>query len=134
MHIRTLICLACICLLSGCSPPRGTVTGRVTLDGQPLDKGIISFTPTDARAKENVVADIINGQYSADVLAGPQQVQISAPKVIATRAESPAPGAPLVEITEERLPAKYHSATELTLEVKPGKNDKDWTLQGAPKR
>jgi hypothetical protein len=38
------------------------------------------------------------------------------------------PDAPLVEITEESLPPRYNSQTELTFEVRRGTSTKDWEV------
>lgn len=119
--------------VAGCSEPRGVVSDQVTLNGQPLDKGVIVFNSLDAKSTASVSADIVNGHYSLETTAGMKQVQITAPIVTGTRPEYAGAGAPLVEITEERLPDKYHSASELTYAVMPGKNvDVNWPLQAEP--
>lgn len=123
--LATVVC-------SGCSEQRGTVSGQVTLNGQPLDKGMIVFNSLDPGSQASASADIVNGRYTLETTAGQKQVQITAPIVTGTRPEYAGPGAPVVEITEERLPARYHSASELTFEIKPGKNDKDWPLEAEP--
>jgi hypothetical protein len=56
-------------------------------------------------------------------------VQISAPVVVGTRKEYDDPAAPTVEITQESLPDRYHTATELTFEALPGQNAKDWSVE-----
>jgi len=128
--ILAALLVAMVC--TGCGPQRATVSGNVTLNGQPLDKGVIYFNSQDLVSKENISADIVNGQYSAEVVVGPKQIQFLAPIVTGTRPEYVGPGAPLVEITEERLPAKYNSASDLTFDVKAGKNEKDWALEAPP--
>ena len=115
--------------LSGCGPATGSVSGNVTIDGQPLDKGVISYSPAEGQS-EPVTVEILNGKYATDkMVAGKKFVQISAPKVVGKRKEYEGPDAPLVELTEERLPPKYNSESTLTFEVKPGDNDKDWAVE-----
>lgn len=63
------------------------------------------------------------------MLAGPKRVQISAPVVVGRRKEHVGANAPMVEIRAESLPERYHSKSELTLEVSGGSNTKDWTLE-----
>jgi hypothetical protein len=114
----------------GCGDAVGTVSGSVTIDGRPLDKGFISFVPADS-AGAPITVDVKQGRYDLQTVAGNKRVQISAPVVVSSRPEYNGPGAPIVEISEESLPAKYNSESELTFEVKRGANAKDWQVTGA---
>src|SRR5262249_8621367 len=69
--------------LSGCEGKvRGTVAGTVTLDGQPIELGAISFIPVDGQAP-TTGGPITNGQYSvANVPTGEMKVAISGSKVV----------------------------------------------------
>ena len=115
------------CLLAGCGPSTGTVTGSITIDGQPLDSGVISFVPAEAGG-DPATTNVAAGKYQLTTTAGKKFVQISAPIVVGKRKEYEGEGAPLVEITDERLPPKYNSQTELNVEVKPGANAQDFAL------
>jgi hypothetical protein len=106
----------------------GTVAGTITVDGKPLEHGIISYVPADG-AGEPITVEVRDGKYELQIVTGDKQVQISAPVVIGKRKESDAPDAPLVDITEESLPDKYHVKTELTFEVQAGANTKDWSVE-----
>jgi hypothetical protein len=53
-----------ICLV-GCGEKSTTVTGTVSYNGEPVNKGSISFRPTDGSG-QSFAARIVNGQYSAD--------------------------------------------------------------------
>jgi hypothetical protein len=125
---RPALFLAAITTLSGCGPTMGTVSGSVTVDGQPVTSGVISFVPADGKGTP-VTVDITSGNYTAQAAAGSKRVQISAPTVTGRRKEYEGPDAPLVDITEEIVPPKYNSDTELTFEVKPGANQKDWAVE-----
>jgi hypothetical protein len=114
-------------LLAGCGPTTATVRGEVTVDGQPLEKGVISYVPADSNGVP-VTAEVRNGKYELTTAPGKKVVQISAPVVVGKRKEHNGPGAALVEITEESLPPRYNSSTELTFEVRPGSNTKDWSV------
>jgi hypothetical protein len=107
-----------------------TVTGQVTMDGAPLENGIISYAP-DGDEGEAITAEIVQGKYSLEVLPGKKIVQISAPKIIGQRPLGEGPNAPMSDITEEQLPAKYHANSELRYEVTPGVNSKDWSVERA---
>lgn len=115
-------------LLAGCGPATVTIKGQVTLDGQPLSKGVIAFIPSDIEG-ETATATIENGAYTVQTLAGNKRVQISAPVVTGTRKAFDGPGAPTLEITEESLPDRYHASTELTFTAQPGENTKDWSVE-----
>jgi hypothetical protein len=105
-----------------------TVSGVVTLDGQPLDKGYISYSPAGGEG-DSITADIRDGKYELQVMPGKKFVQISAPKVVGTRKDSESPNAVEVEITEERLDERYYSGRELQFDVQPGVNTKDWSIE-----
>lgn len=128
-----LLVLAALPLLAlGCGsdgPPTATVSGEVKLNGTPVAKGLITFSDGGTTS----TADIVNGRYQAKTTAGKKSVMVSAPVVIGKRKESTAPDAATVEITEESVPAKYNSTTELTFDAQAGANKKDWELT-APKR
>jgi hypothetical protein len=114
-------------LFLGCGAPTATVSGQVAVDGQPLEKGTISYAPADGRGAP-VTVPIENGKYQARTTPGNKFVQISAPKVMGKRKEHNGPDAPLVEITAESLPPRYNSKTELSLDVHAGSNTKDWSV------
>ena len=133
MSWRTgLVVLLGLCaagLLAGCSsgPASATVSGEVKVNGTPVEKGVISFSPAEGTGKL-VTGEIKNGRYEVQTTAGKKVVQISAPVVTGKRKDSDAPNAQWVEITEESLPDKYNSKSELTFDVQAGGNTKDWAL------
>lgn len=139
MQFRATPPLALLALLAGivgCWQPSdtGQITGRVTVDGQmPAAGASITFFPQDG--KSATAGDLIeNGLYEVQAPVGVSQVQIRVPRPVQmTQAaikkagpgsEGPGAGGAI----EESLPARYHDQTELTLEVRPGKNVKDWNL------
>lgn len=112
------------CLGTGCGrsdrPPLGTVTGVVTLDGVPLAGGLVVFTPRGPGRSSQSLTDA-SGRYELAYLrdikgadVGPHTVQIT------IGAENGRGG--------ELLPARYHSSTELTATVTPGRNRFDFPL------
>ena len=120
--------------LIGCGPSMGTVRGVVNVDDKPLARGIISYVPANGEG-EPITVTIQDGKYELQTTTGPKQVQISAPVVIGQRKSFEGPSAPLEDITEESLPDRYHVNTELTFDVQPGLNTKDWSVESKkPKR
>jgi hypothetical protein len=116
-------------LLSGCDRAPATVRGEVIVDGKPLQRGYISYVPADEDGGVPATADVQNGTYELRTFPGNKRVQISAPVVVGTHREYDSPDAALVEITEESLPEWYNSKTELTFEVQPGRNTKNWSVE-----
>jgi hypothetical protein len=124
--------VVCAVLLaaSGCSsdPGKGTVSGTVTLDGQPLASGLIRFVPVDGQTP-TAEATITDGEFSAEVPIGEKRISISAPKVVGKRPAYQTPNSPMIEIVEELLPARYNMTSELKLNVKGGRQTEDFKLE-----
>jgi hypothetical protein len=101
---RHTLALAALLLsaLMGCQrQPSSIVTGSVTVDGQPLAYGAISFVPTDGTGK-TAGALIENGRYRVAVVSpGAKLVQViaSAPPQEQGGSLPTAPAAPPVNIT-----------------------------------
>jgi hypothetical protein len=73
----------------GCNHSTTTVTGQVTYEGRPVQKGAISFLPTDGHGP-SCGGSIVNGRYTAQLLPGTKMVRIVEMKVsdhILTREE-----------------------------------------------
>lgn len=115
--------LGAVQFLGGCAPAGPVVaqlSGTVTLDKTPVATGTIVFVPADGIGPAGG-GPIKDGQYSASVQPGPKTVQIRAPKKVGEKkAYANDPNSPVIEITEESIPAKYNVKSELkyTVEVK----------------
>jgi hypothetical protein len=131
LRIVCLIGLSAVSLAaSGCSSDsgKGTVSGIVTLDGQPLKSGLIRFVPVDGRTP-TADTTITDGEFSAEVPIGEKRVSISAPKVVGKRPAYQTPNAPMIDIVEELLPARYNVTSELTINVTGGRQDAPFELK-----
>jgi len=125
-----LSCLAiCFAAASGCSTDtkNGTVAGNVTLDGQPLQTGLIRYVPADGQTASGD-AQITNGKYSTTTPIGEKRVSISSPKVVGKKKMYETADSPVVDIIQELLPPKYNAQSTLTLTVKPGKQEQPYDL------
>ena len=120
--------LLALLALAGCGARESRVSGSVTLNGQPVETGAITFVPVDGKTP-TAGGEIKDGRYSVKVPVGTMKVSISAPKVVGKKKIYPTPQSPEMPITKEALPARYNDQTELRLDVKPGANQKDWDLQ-----
>jgi len=131
-HIR-LGQLACVSLvlavfLTGCGsdgPERGVVTGKVTLNGDPLPGADIVFQPEEGSPSLAVTDD--KGRYDLmytrdkrGAMVGEHVVQITTPTT-STDAQGNQVMVP------QQVPPKYNAGS-LTREVKPGRNSYDFDL------
>ncbi len=140
----SLVCLACI----GCGPDGpelGTVSGKVTMDGQPLTNGLITFEP-EAGGRASIGKTDSNGQYKL-IRVEREGAEIGSHKVSVTtiteaeavedmgsdsdayakQAMGDASAYDSAEVAEP-IPARYNVSTELVKEVKAGDNTIDLEL------
>ena len=116
-------------VLLGCGDSKmAEVKGRVLVDGTPLDKGAITFTPIDGKAP-TAGATIEKGTYQTMTPIGKMAVAISAPKIVGMKKLYPGPKSLEAPITAEALPAKYNEKSELNIDVKAGSNDANFDLK-----
>jgi hypothetical protein len=128
---RVLPHILALVLVAGCGPSGpavGTVTGLVTLDGQPLKSGLIRFVPADGQS-QTADGPIADGRFTVAVPIGEKKVQISAPKAGRKIKMYDTPDSPVVEETTELLPARYNVNTELTMTVAKGQQEKNFPLK-----
>jgi len=128
-----------VLLASGCGgragPERAAVGGRVTADGQPVQNGSISFVPTGDTTGPSSGGKITGGSYNIARQHGPvvgrHRVEIRAMRKTGRKVEAgqPAPPGTLIDETEQFIPPKYNTQSELTAEIQPGSNDLDFDLQ-----
>ena len=114
--------------LAGCGggDGKGEVTGTITFEGKPVEKGAITFRSADGKGGVEG-GFIVNGKYTVKAPLGPNKVEINGTKVIGKKrlyADKP----DTMDLTDELLPKKYNEKTELTFDVKPGAQEKDFTL------
>jgi hypothetical protein len=116
-------------LAAGCADDgKATVSGRVLLDGKPLERGTIGFLPADGQAP-SAAARIEDGSYVAEVAPGPKKVEILGFRVVGQEKHDPRdPSSPMVDVTEQFLPDRYNKATELTCEIADSRGDLDFAL------
>jgi hypothetical protein len=133
-----LVLIAAVAVV-GCggeSYPLAPVSGRITLNDVALENARVGFEPvrqgedlnagpgsygtTDAEGRYRLVS--LDGQEGAVI--GPHRVWVRT-----FRAEE-GPNGSIVTKTPERLPARYHTPTELTFTVPPeGTEAADFSLQ-----
>lgn len=127
---RSVLVLLIGFLGSGCSEgdelPREAVSGTVNLDGKPLEKGSIQFTPAAGNPGAAVEGGgmITAGTFSIPkdrgLVPGSYQIAIysGGSRTAGKGAMRPETGGP--SPSKESIPAKYNAKTELKEEVKKG--------------
>lgn len=143
MSHRPVTFLSCVVLtalfVSGCGAakdPLGRlpISGTVTLDGVPLDKGAIRFEPQDAQAGTPSGAMIDKGRYE---LPRDQGLAPGVYRVILTAAEASTENRTADEIMnnpgpppKELIPPSYNRQSKITVEVKAqGPNQFDFPIK-----
>ena len=121
----SLLCLA-LMTLQGCGGSdeveKHQVTGTVTYNGKPIEKGSITFDPADNQGVA-AMGGIENGQFTAEVPPGEKILRISA---VRETGEKDQYGE---VITESYIPAKYNVESNLKKTVEPnGENKFDLAL------
>ena len=120
--------LVLLLLITGCEKPtKGMVSGTVLVDNVPAKSGSIAFFPVDERST-TAGGEIVDGQYAAEVPFGKFKVEIRVPKVIGQKKLYNTPNSPVMPLLEESLPVNYNDETELTIDVEPGENQRDFQL------
>jgi hypothetical protein len=122
-------------LLTGCGgaagPELGKVSGRVTLDGQPLANAVVRFQPAGAGGTYSTGRTDADGnyqlRYSRDqygALIGSHRVSVSTAAPDAEDKQgNPSP-------VRERVPVQYNAESSLIHEVEAGSNEIDLELSG----
>jgi hypothetical protein len=123
-------------LATGCgsSYSLGTVTGTVTLDGKPLPQATVTFSRGQGRMSVGTTDE--DGRYQLQYSARQKGAEPGSHKVrIATQIEAVSGEGDLAAVQgrKELLPPRYNDKTELTAEVKPGRNTIDFDLTSAAK-
>jgi hypothetical protein len=71
-----IVMFIALLFLTGCGS-KASVSGRVTLGGQPVENGFVTFFPADDKG-QSVGAQIINGDYSIDdITPGKKRVSVN---------------------------------------------------------
>lgn len=126
LRSRGSLLTLCVLLLAGCSggdrPPLGSVTGTITVNGEPFSGVIVSFSPESGRPSTAITDD--SGRYTLQYTEGVNGCKVG-PNTVGF---FPPTGGTM----SHSIPAKYQGATDLKVEVKSGSNTFDFDLKSAP--
>jgi hypothetical protein len=114
-------------IVAGCDqgPAVGTVKGTITIDGQPVDGGLIRLVPTDGNSQpaDSVVTA---GSYSITMPVGEKRVEIFWAPGGGGTVDTASQGAEKAIV--QRIPSKYNTESTLTYTVESGQAVKDFSL------
>lgn len=128
-----VVLAACLLSTAGCENTGGklAVSGTVSLQGEPLSKGTITFLLPDAQTP-TAEALIENGKYSlpavSGLLPGKYRVRISAIEEFPITPEEYAAGKQPPP-NRERIPAKYNTDSQEMVEVAKGQSQFDFKIE-----
>src|SRR5262245_24475246 len=135
LFVGVALYLAALGALSGCADPRARqeVTGQVTLQGKPVEDGIIQFAPLDGQGTGDG-AQIVNGKYriprEKGLSPGKYRVSIYAGDGRSGAGDA-SPDSPHAGSRpgKERVPPEYNERSEVIKEViKDGPNKFDFDV------
>lgn len=114
-----LVLLPCCAGCSENGPPRVPVSGRVSIDGKPLEQGTILFVPELGTPGPKSGAEIVKGEFALDGEQGPGigklRVKIQNSRdANAARYDRPPE---LIEQSPTPIPNRYNSHSELVIET-----------------
>jgi hypothetical protein len=105
-------------LLIGCGSGKHVeLSGAVTYEGQPVQRGNISFLSSDGKGP-TAAAIIAEGKYAVKILPGSYDVRIEGSKVVGEQLmHANNPASPKVPILEPLIPAEYNEKSTLKAEI-----------------
>jgi len=131
--LALLLPLACF-PLAGCGSPH--IEGTVTLNGEPVDGGVIMFLPPDQpNAPDKANAPITGGKYSIssrELTPGNYRVSIIWQKKTGKKVDTSGDAGVKMDEVHQVVPKQYNTETTLTREVKSGSNTLSFELTGPP--
>ena len=142
-NTASLLLILPLLIAAGCGggtdgPERFPVTGKVTINGEPLDDGSIQFIPEAGTDGPSSGAPITNGAYTIPAekgpVAGQYLVQIRGTKKTGKQIEAGPPNPPgtMVDEVVQAVPAEYNSNSTLKATIKEGPNeDVNFQLENA---
>jgi len=139
MHLLTQSSLRCVVLffavstlLAGCTPTAedqpdtAKVTGLVVLEGDPVEGAVVTFAPESGRPSTGITDsqgkfELAYNPETMGAKIGKHTVRISTQRYVENADGS-------TTEMKETIPAKYNTASTLTVEVKAGENDFPFAL------
>jgi len=123
--MRLCFLMVPVLLLSGCGsddPPMAPVSGRILVDGQPVAKLRVSFSPVGSKdnpyaGEGSVGTTDEEGRYTLRSLHGKRGAVVGLCQVRISTNPNPPPDKPNQPV--RRLPSRFNDQTKLTFQVPP---------------
>lgn len=129
MKKNSVLSILLMILTSGCQEDgKVRVFGTVTLDGQPVSNGSITFEAADG-GPGAFSGGIIEGSYELQSTPGSKKVLISAYRPLGAQPEPSSGNLEHGTSFENYIPTKYNDKTSLIREVSPEENQMDFALE-----
>ncbi|MCE9562301.1 MAG: hypothetical protein K8U57_09625 [Planctomycetes bacterium] len=135
----TSVLAVAILLLAGCSEgiPRATVEGTVTLDGTPVEHGVVSFTPIGETRGPSTQVTVKDGKYSLEQREGPivgsNRVEILVYRKTGKKVPDMTQKGVFIDEITQAAPPRYNSKSTLDRTLNPGQNTLNFDLDGKAK-
>jgi hypothetical protein len=127
-----------LALLSGCGPSgpeRASVSGKVTLNGQAIEQGTISFLPAEGNTGPSAGGIIANGRYDIKKQDGPvlgkSRVELRSWKKTGRQIPNPMSAGAMMDEKVEAFPDRFSNESTLIKEVQSGHNIFDFELESS---
>jgi hypothetical protein len=125
-----LLVAACCLAAVGCGKSKPIMEGLVTLDGVPIEKGLIMLVPANGKG-QTAGGGIEAGRYRISASPGTMRIRINAARKDGTMLDPSAPWTGvMIDRYVEYVPDRYNEQTNLEVTVTAGLNKHDFTLEG----
>ncbi|WP_237228003.1 carboxypeptidase-like regulatory domain-containing protein [Rubinisphaera sp. JC750] len=127
------VTLLCVAGCGGSSEPQGTLSGKVTYNGEPVSEGVVIFSSSGASfgAQADIEEDgsYTLSTYEGGVPPGTYEVAVLPPTITLPDTEDSPGGEALKEV--DNIPQKYRStqSSELTVTINEGSNTFDIAME-----
>ena len=120
----------CIGLFSGCGDSGISISGKITVNGKPLESAEIKFLPLNSADNEHAGAVVTNGEYVVEnderIKEGEYQVQIRAFRASGKKlwdGMGDGTNKTMVDELAQFIPNRYNDSSELKVSLKKGDNE-----------
>lgn len=135
VSLAHVTCIAVGLLVAGCGGGGTGVSGKISVNGQPLEQANIEFLPMNPSISNQFGAAVTQGAYRVDnsqqIKPGEYQVQIRAYRGMGKKVwdgMGDGTNKNMVEELTQFIPNKYNDASELKVALSSGSNNFDADL------
>lgn len=127
LGVTTAAAALFVCGCGGSGPKLGRVSGKVTLDGQPLEGAAVEFHSQEGRGSIGVTD--AQGSYQLSYTDDRMGAIIGQHTVRITMAAEELDADEDGRLPKSKIPPRYNHKSELSAEVKAGSNQLDFNLE-----